>query len=124
MGSRYHQCVARLVLLLLVVSACERAEESRPGAGTVTVPPALPGEPPIGADREAMLQKFAANISQGLYTHSNLLFLLCNTEAGRAVANQSGDPMSMALLRRMVALFRQAKGMATITCPSPPPQSP
>lgn len=116
--------VARLVLLLLVMSACERAGESRPGGGTVTVPPALPGEPSIGVDRETMLQTFAANISQGVYTHSNLLFLLCNAESGRAVANQAGEPMTMALMRRMSLLFRAAPGMATVTCPSPPPRTP
>lgn len=95
-----------------------------PAATTVTVPPPLPGEPPIGADRETMLVKFGANISQGLYTQSNLLFLLCNAEAGRAVANQAGDPMSMALMRRMVLLFRQGPGMAQASCPATPPQTP
>jgi hypothetical protein len=91
---------------------------------TVTVPPALPGEPPIGADRETMLAKFAANISGNLYTRSNLLFLVCNAEAGRTVANQAGDPMTMALMRRMVLLFRSAPGMAQATCPATPPQTP
>jgi len=112
------------ILLAIALVACERADEARPGGKTVSVPPALPGEPPIGADREVMLQKFATNLSQGIYTHSNLLFLLCNAEAGRRVANQAGEPMTMALMRRMVGLFRQGPGMATITCPSPPPQSP
>lgn len=118
-----------LVIAVLILAGCERASDSGgPGAASaatpVTVPPALPGEPSIGADREVMLQKFAANISQGVYTHSNLLFLLCNSEAGRAVANQAGEPMTMALMRRMTALFRSAPGMAQAACPSPPPQTP
>lgn len=113
----------------MALVGCERASDERvrpsSGAGApVTVPPPLPGEPSIGADREQMLQQFAANISQGLYTTSNLMFLLCNTEAGLAVARQAGDPLSKALLRRMIALFRQGPGMASATCPNPPPQTP
>jgi len=64
-----------------------------------------------------MLQKFAANISQGLYSKANLSFLLCNCEAGKRIADQSGDAFSKALMRRMVALFRSAPGMANVTCP-------
>lgn len=120
---------ALLAAVIVTGLACERAgDHSSHGhaasGATVTVPPPLPGEPAIGADRERMLQLFAANISQGLYTPSNLLFLLCNTEAGLAVARQAGDPLSMALMRRMVALFRQGPGMASATCPNPPPQIP
>ncbi len=118
-----------LLVIALLLAGCERVSDSAgAGAGSaatpVTVPPPVPGEPSIGADREVMLQKFAANISQGIYTHANLLFLLCNSEAGRAVANQAGEPMTMALMRRMTALFRSAPGMAHAACPSPPPQTP
>lgn len=122
---------APIVIALLGVASCERADPDRtpaasagPTAGSVAVPPALPGEPPLGADRERMLQLFATNISQGLYTPSNLRFLLCNTEAGLAVARQAADPMSMALMRRMVALFRSAPGMANTACPATPPRMP
>ncbi len=122
--------MVRVVLLaMLLAAACERDDSTRSdneaaGTGTITVPPALPGEPSIGADREQMLKQFASNMSQGLYTKSNLLFLLCNTEAGLAVARQSGDPLSIAMTRRMVGLYRQGPGMANATCSTPPPQTP
>lgn len=117
-----------LIAIALLAAGCERASSTGSGAGagsaTIRVPPPLPGEPPIGVDREAMLAQFATNLSQGVYTRSNLLFLLCNSEAGRDVANQSGDPLTKGLMRRMVALFRAAPGMATVTCPVPAPRTP
>jgi hypothetical protein len=114
----YDRTVGRALCVLLVIAACERADApAHAPAGAVSVPPALPGEPAIGADRERMLQQFADNISHGVYTHANLMFLLCNCEAGKSAAHLSGDPFSIALMRRMVALFRAAPGMANATCP-------
>src|SRR5690606_35703492 len=144
---RYHHVVPRhwmigTIVIVLLVAAAVTLVVTRtpprpvypgqaPGAGSaapasprIATPPPLPGRPASGADGEAMLAQFAATISQGLYTLSNLLFLLSNSEAGLAVANQAGEPMTKALMRRMVTLFRQGPQMAAATCPDPPPQTP
>lgn len=118
-----------LAAALLFVLVRARGDTSaggpaRPAGGsatvTITVPPPLPGEPPLGADYDRMLQRFAANLSQGIYTRANLEFLVCNSEKGLAVARAAGgasDPRVAALMRRMTALFRSAPGMAHATCP-------
>ncbi len=115
------------VLLFVVVEARDdrpARTAARPAGGsatsTITVPPPLPGEPPLGADYDRMLQRFAANLTQGIYTRANLEFLLCNSEKGLAIARAAGgasDPRVVALMRRMTALFRSAPGMARATCP-------
>jgi hypothetical protein len=105
--------------------ACSRSHARTPAgspagrsaAQVVRVPPPLPGEPPLGTDYDTMLQRFAANISQGLYTRANLELLLCNSEKGFRMLNPSMDPRVAAMMRRMVALFRSAPGMAHTTCP-------
>jgi hypothetical protein len=86
----------------------------------ITVPPPLPGEPALGPDYDLMLQRFATNLSQGIYTRANLEFLVCNSEKGLAIARAAGpasDPRVLALMRRMTALFRSAPGMAHAACP-------
>jgi hypothetical protein len=117
--------VAIAVAGLAGARACSRSHEvpltRSPAGGSATqvvpVPPPLPGEPPLGADYDTMLQRFAANISQGLYTQANLELLLCNSEKGFHMLNPSMDPRVAAMMRRMVALFRSAPGMAHTICP-------